>query len=194
ILMFFSLIVTTQFDKISDAWKFVLACSAGIGLVLILRWFWWRINAWSEISAMLAPYSIFPVLKFGFGWDVIQSDFEKSLIVIVIWSTVVWIIVTLLTPPTNKEKLKSFYTKVHPGGKGWMPISKELPDVVGDKGYQYLFINWILGCILVIFTLFGFGKLIFHEIGIGVTYLVIASISGAGIFLNLSKTGWNKFK
>ena len=80
--------------------------SAGIGLVLLLRWFWWRINAWSEISAMVAPYVIYPVLAFGFDLDVIQADFELCLIIIVIWSTIVWLSVTFLTKPEKDEKLK----------------------------------------------------------------------------------------
>ncbi|MBN1117548.1 MAG: Na+:solute symporter [Bacteroidales bacterium] len=194
ILMVFSLFVTTQFDKISDAWKFVLALSAGIGPVLIFRWFWWRINAWSEISAMLAPYLIFPVLKFGFGMDIISGDFELSLLIIVAWSSIVWLIVTFVTSPVEKEKLKSFYSKVHPGGRGWKIISDTMPEVKKDSGYIYLFINWILGCILVMFSLFGFGKIIFHEYLNGIIYLVIALIAGGGIYFNLNKVGWDKVK
>lgn len=194
LLMLFSLIVTTQFDKISDAWKFVLALSAGIGPVLIFRWFWWRINAWSEISAMLAPYLIFPVLKYGFKLDIIADDFEVSLLIIVAWSSIVWLLITFLTPPTEKETLKNFYSKVHPGGWGWKNISNELPGIKGDSGYIYLFINWILGCILVMFSLFGFGKLIFHEYNKAIIYLVFALVAGGGIYFNLNKIGWDKVK
>ena len=142
ILMLFSLIVTTQFDKISDGWKFILAMSAGIGLVLLLRWFWWRINAWSELAAMIAPYLIYPVLRYGFGLDVISKDFEISLIILVLWSTAVWILVTFLTKPTDDKKLNEFYRKVHPGGIGWQKIQDRLPDVIGDSGYGVLFANW----------------------------------------------------
>ena len=112
ILMFFAIIITTQFDKISDAWKFVLTMSGGIGLVLLLRWFWWRINAWSEISAMIAPYIIYPVLRYIFKLDVLKDDFELSLIIIVIWSTTVWLTVTFLTKPEKEEKLRSFYKTI----------------------------------------------------------------------------------
>lgn len=185
ILMVFSLVVTTQFDQISDAWKFILACSGGIGLVLLFRWFWWRINAWSEISAMLAPYAIYPILYFKY-----QMDFETSLIIIVIWSTVVWLVVTFLTKPTDNEKLLSFYTKVRPGGRGWKPVSDQLPNVVGDKGFGRLFVNWAFGVILVSFSLFGFGKIIFHEYGVGFILLGIALIAAFGIYWNMSKIGW----
>ncbi|MBN1597656.1 MAG: Na+:solute symporter [Bacteroidales bacterium] len=187
ILMLFSLTVTTQFERISDAWRLVLTLSAGIGLVLILRWFWWRINAWSEISAMFAPYLIYPVLKYVFKLDVISSDFEICLIIIVIWSTLVWLVVTFLTPATSNEKLKEFFSKVHPGGIGWKKISGELKNVKGDTGYKYLFMNWLCGCILVMFSLFGFGKIIFHEYIHGIIYIIIALMAGALIILNLKK-------
>ena len=185
LLMIFSLLITTQFDRISDAWKFVLTMSAGIGLVLLLRWFWWRVNAWSEISAMLAPYVIFPILKYGFNLDPIKSDFELSLIIIVIWSSAVWLTVTFLTKPEKEEKLKSFYRKVHPGGIGWKKISTQLPDVKDDTGFSRLFVNWFAGSLTVMFTLFGTGKIIFAEYITGIIFLIIALIGGIIISVNL---------
>ena len=187
ILMLFSLIVTTQFDKISDAWKFVLACSGGIGLVLLLRWFWWRINAWSELSAMIAPYFIYPILVFKY-----KLDFETTLIIIVAWSTLVWLVVTFLTKPTKRETLLSFYKKVHPGGVGWKSVAAELPDVKGDTGYLRMFSSWLLGCLLVLFSLFGTGKIIFGEFAEGAVYFVLALVAAFLIYINLSKAGWDK--
>jgi hypothetical protein len=192
ILMLFSLIVTTQFERISDAWKFILAMSAGIGLVLLLRWFWWRVNAWSELSAMVAPYLIYPVLTYGFGLDVISKDFELSLIIIVAWSSLVWITVTFLTKPTDDAKLDEFYRRVHPGGIGWKAVQKRLPDVKGDTGYGALFMNWALGSILVMFSLFGFGKIIFKEYLEGTIFLIIALTAAFFIYRNMSKVGWGK--
>lgn len=185
LLIIFSLIVTTQFERISDAWKFILACSGGIGLVLIFRWYWWRINAWSEISAMIAPYIIYPFLVYKY-----ELSFESSLIIIVIWSSIVWLIVTFLTRPTKEEKLMDFYKRVHPGGVGWRAIDKKMPDVEGDKGFGRLFTNWIGGCILVMFSLFGFGKIIFQEYIQGSIFIAIAIVAALLIYRNLSKTGW----
>ena len=187
ILIIFSLIVTSKLERISDAWKFILEASAGIGLVLILRWFWWRINAWSEISAIIAPFIILPVLKFGF-----QLEFPSTLVIIVILSTIIWVAVTFLTPPTDEEKLKSFYRKVHPGGMGWEKIARKLPDVKGDTGYVYLLLNWFMGCVLVIFSLFFIGKLVFQEYGTALLYFLIAVIAGAIIYRNLKRLGWEK--
>jgi solute:Na+ symporter, SSS family len=194
VLIIFSLIVTTQFTRISDAWKFVIVMSTGIGLVLILRWFWWRINAWSEISAMLAPYAIFPVLKYGFGLDPISADFEQCLLIIVVWSTAVWVTVTMLTKPSDESVLKSFYTKVHPGGPGWKSYRKICPDIVPDSGYGYLFLNWLLGCVMVMGFLFGFGKLLFQEYTYAVIFLGIAVIAGLAIIRIMKVIGWKAIK
>jgi len=143
---------------------------------------------------MLAPYLIFPVLKYGFGLDPISADFETCLIIIVIWSTAVWLTVTMLTKPCKEEKLKDFYTKVHPGGWGWKKYSKLHPEVEKDSGYGYLFLNWFLGCVMVLFILFGFGKILFQEYLQGTIYLLIAAIAGSGIIYVMSKIGWKKIK
>ena len=191
LLMFFALLVTSQLDRISDAWKFVLAASAGIGLVLILRWFWWRINAWTEISAMLAPYPLLIYLLYFKNMD-LTADYEVILIYTVIWSTAVWLLVTFLTKPTKEEKLKSFYKKVHPGGIGWKPISNKMPEVKSDTGYLYLFINWLSGSVMVLFFLFGIGKWIFFGLASSVIYFAIASIAIIIIFVSMRKIGWSK--
>jgi solute:Na+ symporter, SSS family len=187
LLIIFSLIITTQFDRISDAWRFILACSGGIGVVLLLRWFWWRINAWSEIAAMLAPYAIYPILAFHY-----KLDFEPTLLIIVAWSTIVWVTVTILTKPTKNEKLLEFYTRVHPGGPGWKPIAAQLPHIKGDKGFGLMFVNYIAGCFLVLFSLFGIGRIIFGMYGSAAVFLTIAAIAGFVIYRNLSKAGWDK--
>lgn len=187
LLMIFSLIVTTQFSTISGAWKFVLACSGGIGLVLLLRWFWWRVNAWSEISAMIAPYFVYPILKIHY-----HMSFAGALIIVVIWSTLVWLVVTYITKPSDKEMLHSFYRKIHPGGVGWKKISRELPDVKSDTGYKRLFVNWALGIILLLFSLFGTGKIIFQDYLTGTILFIIALLAGTGIYFNMSRMGWAK--
>lgn len=187
LLIIFSLLITTQFDQISDAWRFILACSGGIGLVLLLRWFWWRINAWSEIAAMLAPYAIYPILAFHF-----KLEFELTLIIIVAWATLVWVVVTFLTRPTDNSKLLEFYKKVHPGGAGWKPIADQLPQVEGDKGFKIMFVNYIAGCFLVLFSLFGIGRLIFGYYLSAAVFITIAMVAGFIIYHNLSRTGWEK--
>lgn len=180
------LIARYLLTTVSGAWEFIINASAGMGAVLILRWFWWRINAWSEISAMITPLIIYPVARFGFG---MQSPI--TLYPIVFGSTLVWLIVTFATKPTDKETLIKFYRKVHPGGRGWRPISQELPDVISDSGFGKTFIDWICGVVLVYTSLFGIGKLILGYYLSGIIYLMIAAGAAVIIYLHLSKIGWS---
>ncbi len=186
ILLFFSLLVTSKLEKISDAWRFILECSGGIGMVLILRWFWWRINAWSEIAALIAPFLIYPFLK------LIGIEFPNTLLIIIAWSSVIWVTVTFLTRPTNNEVLRKFYRKVHPGGPGWKRIASKEPDVQGDSGYLLLFINWIAGSLMVITALFSIGKLILHDYSYSLLFAIIALLCGYVIYRNMKKIGWEQ--
>jgi len=111
ILMLISLVVTLLITRISGAWEFIMECGAGVGLVLILRWFWWRVNAWSEISAMITPFIIYPLLI------LLNIKFSDTLLILVPSTSLVWLIVTFLTKPTSNEVLESFYRRIHPGGR-----------------------------------------------------------------------------
>jgi Na+/proline symporter len=186
LLMALALLVTSKLDTISGAWKFVLACSGGIGLVLLLRWFWWRINAYSEIAAMVTPYFVYPLL-YSKG-----VSYEVSLMVIVAASTVVWLIVTFVTKPTDIETLKRFYTKVHPGGIGWKPIAKQLPEVKADTGYPALFVNWAAGCFLVLCMLFSIGQFLFGSGLLGCVFVLVALLSAGVIYFNISRTDFTQ--
>ena len=183
LMIVFSLVVTKLFlTTISGAWEFIINASAGMGAVLILRWFWWRINAWSEISAMIAPLVIYPIARWGFG---MQSPI--TLYPIVLGTTIVWLTVTYLTKPTDKKTLHKFYKKVHPGGIGWENIAAELPEVKSDSDFGLSFINWISGVVLVYSFLFASGKLIFGEFLSGIVYLFVAGIAALIIYRNLQK-------
>ncbi|MBN1362935.1 MAG: Na+:solute symporter [Sedimentisphaerales bacterium] len=184
-IMVLSLFVTSKLERISDAWKFMLECSGGIGLVLILRWFWWRINAWSEIAALLAPFAIYPILKLRFG-----VAFPQSLLIIVAWSTVVWLAATFATRPTEESVLLAFYRRVHPGGVLWRPIAAKLPDVSSDTGYAWLFVDWVAGSLCVTFSLLGVGKLIFGRTATGLLLLAAALVLGISVALHLSRICW----
>lgn len=187
LMILFSLLITRfLLTTVSGAWEFIINASAGMGGVLILRWFWWRLSAWSEIAAMIAPLVIYPIARFGFG---MQSPI--TLYPVVLGTTVIWLLVTFLTKPTARETLHRFYTRVHPGGAGWKPIARELPEVKGDSGFTRTFIDWIGGVVMVYASLFGIGKLIFAEYLMAGIYLAIAIVAGVVIYLHLSTIGWN---
>ena len=133
-------------------------------------------GAWSFI--------IFPILKS------VGILFPYSLFIIVPGTTLVWVTVTFLTKPTSEDVLFSFYRKIHPGGLLWKKISSKLPDVESDSGFFRMFINWLIGVILVYSILFGMGKLILGEFTEFIIYLVVSAISVSILYNNLSKIGW----
>lgn len=180
ILMIVSVIVTLFIDKISGAWQFIIECGAGLGLVLILRWYWWRINAWSEISAMFTPFVLLPIVKI-FG-----IEFPISLFYLVGGTTIVWLLVTFLTKPTDEKVLIDFYKRVQPGGKLWQPISSKLPEIKETTNFKLMFLNWLTGVVLVYTSLFGIGSLILADYLKAIIYFALALISIAFIIKNLS--------
>lgn len=184
LLMVVSVIITLFINRISGAWEFILECGAGLGLVLIMRWFWWRINAWSEISAMITPFIILPVLK------IFQVEFPTTLFLIVPITTFVWLIVTFLTNPTDENVLIEFYKKVYPGGKLWSKISEKVPDAPKQQNFFSMFVNWVAGVILIYSSLFAIGKIILGFYNELIIYFVLIIISVFVISKNLSKEGW----
>jgi SSS family solute:Na+ symporter len=196
LFMVLSLLVTSQIQRISAVWEFILAISGGVGLVLILRWYWWRINAWSELTAMFAPlvpYTVITAIRTSLSPDdpwVMYLDFPYSLFGIVGFTTIAWLTVTMLTKPTDEEVLMSFFRRVRPGGKGWQRIASKMPEVNADTNIQGMIINWIAGVVLVYMALFGTGKLIFGDMVLALVFYAIGLGAAWVIYRDLSKRGW----
>ncbi len=173
--------VTSQLSSIERAWRFLLALGAGTGLVLILRWYWWRINAWSEISAMICSFIVsaiaFQTVPQRFAPGDPNADATIMLITVAI-STVVWLSVTYMTAPVSDNVLEAFYRRVRPGGPGWRRISEQAGfGREGIPGGALAWTNWIAGIVAVYSTLFGIGKLIFGATMEGVIMLAIALVA-----------------
>ena len=184
VMTLFSLLVTKYFlTTVSGAWIFILNASAGLGAVLILRWYWWRINAWSEISAMIAPLIIYPIAVYGFG-----MESPMTLYPIVFGTTIVWIIVTFLTKPVEEKTLVKFYERTYPGGAGWKHIQKLVPGKNTKIGFWKLIVNWVMGVVLIYAFLFGIGKIIFADYLLGGILTVVGLIAAAIIYVNISKS------
>lgn len=186
VFMVLSILITTQMKSISGVWSFVIECGAGLGLVLILRWFWWRVNAIAEIAATVTPFIVYGILFFG-KFDI---KFPESLYIIVPITTAVWIIAMYLTKPVEQSKLESFYRQVHPGGIGWKKISSKVTDVTPDSGYFFLFVDWACGIVLVYMFLFGMGKILFHDYLMGFVFILIGLAAAGVIFWDLNRRGW----
>jgi solute:Na+ symporter, SSS family len=190
LLMIASVIVTFYMTSIQDAWKVLLVTGAGTGTVLLLRWFWWRINAWSEVSAMIAAAVVSIFLQVVLKWDSgSPRQFAYLMLVTVGITTVVWLVTTYVTAPEPKEKLIAFYERVRPEGPGWTMVAAQAGHAASHaQGRLSLqFANWILGVALIYGTLFGIGKLIFKEWLAGALFLLVAVIAGTLITRNLSR-------
>lgn len=191
VLMVLSTIVTFYMDSIAGAWQILMALGAGTGLVYILRWFWWRINAWSEISAMIAAFVTSLVLQFGFGLT--ESDpreFAYLLLITVAVTTIVWLAVTLLTDPEPKDVLLSFYRRVKPNPALWGPVAAEATDVPPQKDGLFNLWNWLAGVVMIYCFLFGFGKVLLGDTMTGIFMIIPGILAGAFIYHQMNKRGW----
>lgn len=187
--------VTSLFmDSITGAWKFLIALNAGIGLVQILRWYWWRINAWSEISAMLAALAA-SIVVFTLPQTKGEEQFALQMLIIVPFSTVVWVVVTFITAPVSTETLTKFYSRVKPSKRGWMLIAAEIKEESDDTNGQQTYtetrtpamVNWIVGVIFIYSFLFSIGKLLLGFTTTGLIFLSLAIISGFIMYKNLPR-------
>jgi solute:Na+ symporter, SSS family len=181
LLFLCSVFVTMNLTTVEGAWKFLLALGSGTGLVLILRWYWWRINAWSEISAMIASFVVsltaIITVKSRFPDNDLRGDAWVMLITVAV-STIVWLAVTFLTAPEPDSTLNAFYERVRPGGPGWRRVSERLGyGAESIPGGAMQWTNWIAGIVAVYASLFGVGKLIFGQIMTGVIMLVVALVA-----------------
>jgi Na+/proline symporter len=153
LLMLVALFATSQITSIAGVWRFIIECGAGLGLVLILRWYWWRINAWSEISATVAPFIAYGFARYYFGWE-----FPDSFFFTVTFTTIVWLATTFLTRPTDSAKLQSFYDLIKPDGN-WKPFRD--PSQPHKSNLGKLAICWISAIALAYSALFMTGSIIF---------------------------------
>jgi Na+/proline symporter len=184
IIMVIGAIVTFYLDNIRQAWEFILESGAGIGLVLILRWYWWRVNAWSEIAAMAAPAVGFAYLKLFTA-----VSFPYTLLYLVAWTTFWWLLVTLVTRPEPDAHLVAFYRRVRPGGPGWSRVAR----VAGGPAPEPivgLVLEWIAGTLLVYAVLFGMGTLLLESAAASVPWFGVAVAAIGLIYWSLSRRGW----
>jgi Na+/proline symporter len=187
-----SAVVTFYLNSIAGAWKLLIVTGAGTGLVLLLRWFWWRINAWSEVSAMITAFVTSLALQIGGGWDTDKPvDFASIMIVTVAVTTVVWLAVTFLTRPEPAETLVRFYARVRPAAAGWKPVARLAPEIVPSRDGWYCALDWVSGCALIYGILFGTGKLLLGEWTLGLVLLGMGLVGGAVIWWDLSRRGWS---
>jgi len=180
-----SIFVTTQLDTISQAWQLMLTASAGLGLVLILRWYWWRINAWSELVATLLPIFMVMLALAGIPMPGLDAPFPENLFIVVAITTAAWLLVTFTTRPTNISVLDTFYQKVRPSGPGWKPLAKRHAHIQPDASLRILTSQFIAGVTLVYSSLFATGYLILGNTTAFLPCVVLAILSTFFLWRNL---------
>ncbi len=183
-LMVVGAIVTFYLESIRQAWEFVLESGAGIGLVLILRWYWWRITAWSEITARIAAAAGYAALKIF-----TTLAFPYTLLAVVAWTTVWWLSVTMMTAPESDEHLVKFYRRTRPDGPGWQRIAA-IAGGPPPAPLAGLLVDWICGVALIYSVLFGIGQALLGSVAIALIFFGVAALAVAVISRDLSRRGW----
>ncbi len=153
-----------QLRSALDTFQILLQVGAGTGLIFLLRWYWWRINAFSEISAMISSFAIavaFKVFEVDMAW-------WQQLLTGVSLTTLVWVTVTMISPATDPEVLESFYRKVRPGGRGWTRVCNQIKDTLPESdALAPQFVSVLMGISTVYGFLFGIGRLSYGDLMIG---------------------------
>src|SRR6266403_3841634 len=180
--------VSVLLSDIRSGWQVVLEVGAGSGGVYLLRWYWWRINAWSEISAMATALAMTLVLH---QWPLFGGNapvaFAKTTLATTGVTTAVWVLVTLLTPPEPDEVLLRFYRKVRPHVTGWGRIAALAPELPQTRDLGQNLLAWALGCALVYAALFGVGKLCFGQVGTGSLLLGLATVCALLLYRDITQ-------
>jgi Na+/proline symporter len=170
-------LLTLVLESARTTFNLLLSIGAGTGLLYLLRWFWWRINAWSEIAAMASSFLLAATLL-GLQRGAEPVPAHVALIYTVAITTFVWLAATWLTPPTDAATLRRFYTLVRPAGPGWGPVRAALPDVTPTDDLGTAFIGWLASCAFVYGALFGAGFLLIGRGTAGLMAIAITAVSG----------------
>jgi Na+/proline symporter len=180
VLMALSGMLVFLLSTAGEAFQLLLSIGAGTGLLYLLRWFWWRINAWSEIAAMAASFA-FAVALLVARRQGLELSGHAALVLSVTATTLVWLAVTLATPATDVETLRSFYRKVRPAGRGWVRVVGA--DAAGGPRDRLgpAALGWVLGCTFVYSALFATGALLYGQRVQGLLCLAVAIGSAVGL-------------
>src|SRR6266568_1697973 len=190
-LMVLGAAVSYIMHTVSGGWSLLVNIGAGTGAVYLLRWYWWRINAWSEIAAMVVAAATSISLRTFVHLSGSDSEvFSKTILITVGLTSAAWLAATFLTQPEPEQKLLEFYRRVRPAAAGWKRIAAMAPEIAPVHDGWYNLMDWLLGCLMVYMALFGIGKLLLGPAYLGVIFLLVSAAAGYSIYWDLSRRGW----
>jgi solute:Na+ symporter, SSS family len=170
--------------SVDQAGKFLAALGAGTGAVFMLRWYWWRVNAWTEIAAMVASLVFFVAIS---GY---VPRNEHRLAVVGLLTIITWLAVTLVTKPESDEVLHRFYRKIRPGGPGWKRVARSCPDVRADEGLRWSALAALFATGIIYLGLPGVGLLIFGDYARAALALGGAGLCAVVLGVLMRRMGW----
>jgi Na+/proline symporter len=179
-LMVLAAALTFVLDTAQASFNLLLSVGAGTGLIYLLRWYWWRINAWSEIAAMVSSFAV-AVGFFIAGKTGAAIPATASLLITVAVTTVVWVAATFMTEPTDRATLVRFYRLVRPAGGGWGPIRSDAGVGPSPDSLTQSLLGWMLGCFVVYAALFGAGSFLYGRRAQGAAWAVVFTVAAAGL-------------
>ena len=189
VLVALAAVVSLALESAFRTFAILLQIGAGTGLIYLLRWYWWRISAWSEIAGMAISFAVavyFEVLRPRMGLP--PMDAAVQLVIGVAITTAGWLAVTFLTPPTDAAVLRRFHDRIHPGGPGWKRVAPAGP-AGGRDNLPAAFLCWFLGVTLVYAAMFAIGSVLYGESVAGILYAAVAVVSGAWLVRTLPRVG-----
>ena len=202
VLVAFAALTAWQMTSIEKAWIYIIDLTAGLSLVWIFRWYWWRVNAWAEISAMIGSLILANghlILQLFEGIGILPTSLAQDLgmiyikdynlsraVFILIICTLVWVIVALNTKPDDETKLNHFYRLVRPGG-WWGPIAKNNPDIQTDATGSQRWLGWLIGMTFIYSGLLGIGYVSIGQFNLGIGLVLLSILAGWGTMRLVSK-------
>ncbi len=181
--------ISVLLSDIRSGWQVVLEVGAGTGGVYLLRWYWWRINAWSEISAMATALIVTLWLRLTEPFSGTNPVvFAKTALTTTFITTLVWLVVTYMTKAEPEAVLLKFYRSVRPQITGWRPVARLAPEVLPTRDLGSNLLSWVLGCLMVYLALFGLGHVLIGPFWEGAGLLALSAMCAGALYSNISRS------
>jgi len=188
LLMVLAALLTFELDNAKQAFDLILSIGAGTGLLYLLRWFWWRINAWCEIAAMVSSFVV-AVAFFVAARHGAAASTPTVLLTNIAITTLVWVVTAFLAPATDRATLEAFYRKVRPAGPGWSAIRRKAGLAPSPDSLPQALLAWTAGCLMVYGALFGIGSVLYGRTAIA-TFWIVVACAGAAVLVRLMPQWW----